>query len=477
MKKRVFIIIGVILVLAVVGVIALPRIFSSMKPGQAQSQYQTEAARLGNITVYVGATGSVRSNQTASIPWETSGKVGKVNVAKGQVVKADTVLGELDPGSVSQNLIQAQADLINAKDALDKLMNNSEARSNAHLALIQAQQALDDAEKESRSKLYQRASKETIDIARANLITANESLDSAENTFNQFSGLGEDSPVYAAALSQYARARQEQQRAEYNLRYVQDLPDPLSVEEVYAKLEQAKSKLLAAKTEWERIKDGPDPKDIATAQVRVDVAQATLDTVRLKAPFSGTVTNVKAQVGDLVNAGQFAVQIDDLTRLLIDIQVSEVDINRVQIGQPVTLNFDAIPGTDYTGTVNDISASGTSVNGAVNFTVTVEVDGADENIKAGMTAAANIAISQLENVLLVPSRAVKTINNQRVVYVLRNNFPTAIDITLGASANNYSQILSGDIKEGDMIILNPPATLNMGGPMGGGARQQSSGGN
>jgi HlyD family secretion protein len=474
MKKKIFIIIGVVLVLVVVGVLVLPRVLPGMNSGSAQSQYQTEAAKLGSLTIYVGATGSVRSNQTASIPWETSGKVGKVNVEKGQVVETDAVLAELDPASVSQNLISAQADLISAKDALEKVMNNSEARSNAHLALIQAQQALDDAEKESQSKLYQRASQETIDIARANLITANESLDSAEEVFNQYSGLGDKSPVYAAALSQYAKARQLQLGAEYNLRYVQDLPDPLSVEEVYAKLEQAKSKLLAAKTEWERIKDGPDPNDISAAQVRVTVAQATLDQVLLKAPFSGTATNVKSQIGDLVNAGQFAVQIDDLSRLLIDIQVSEVDINRVQPDQPVTLNFDAIPGVDYAGTVSDVAASGTTVNGAVNFTVTVEVDGADGNIKPGMTAAANIAISQLDSVLLVPSRAVKTINNKRVVYVLRNNLPMSVDITLGSSANNYSQITNGDIKEGDLIILNPPATLQFGGP---GSRQQAPGGN
>lgn len=469
MKKRVFITIGIILVIAVIAVFVLPQVLARFNPAQAQNQFQTEPARLGNMTIYVGATGSVRSNQTASIPWETGGKVGSVLVAKGQFIQADAVLAELDPASVSQNLIQAQADLINAKDALEKVMDNNEARSNAHLALIQAQQALDDAEDESRSKLYQRASQETIDIARANLITANEALGSAESVFDQYSGLGDDSPVYAAALSQYAKARQDQQRAEYNLRYVQDLPDPLTVEEVYAKLEQAKAKLLAAKTEWERIKDGPDPDDIATAQVRLDIAQATLDSVRIKAPFTGTVTNVQAQVGDLVNAGQLAVQIDDLSRLLIDIQVSEVDINRVQFDQVVELTFDAIPGTNYSGTVSDIAASGSSVNGAVNFTVTVEIDSADESIRPGMTAAANIAISQLDNILLVPSRAVKTVNNQRVVYVLRNNFPVAVDITLGSSANNYSQITEGDIKEGDLIVLNPPTQIMMGGPMGGGA--------
>ncbi len=467
MKKKIFIIIGVVLVLLVIGIVVYPKIM--LNQSQNQIQYETEKAKLGSLTIYVGATGAVRSNQSASIAWETSGKVGQVSVEEGQLVEADAVLAELDPASVSQSLIQAQADLINAKKAMDKVLDNTEARSNAHLALIQAQQALDDAEKDSRSKLFQRASQETIDIARANLITANESLDSAESTFNQFSGLGDDSPVYAAALSQYARARQIQTNAEYNLRYVQDLPDPLDVEEVYAKLEQANAKLLSAKTEWERIKDGPDPDDIATAQVRVDVAQATLDMVRLKAPFSGTLTQVEAHPGDLVNPGSPAFQIDDLSRLLIDIQVSEVDINRIAIGQPVELTFDAIPTTGYIGTVNTIASTGSSVSGAVNFTVVVEIDSTDENIRPGMTAAANIAISQLESVLLVPSRAVKTVSGKRVVYVLRNNTPVAIDITLGSSANNYSQISEGDIKEGDSIILNPPATLQMGGgPMGGG---------
>lgn len=471
MKKKVFIIIGVLLVLAVVGVLVLPRILPNFSGGQTQSQFQTEPAKLGNLTVFVGATGSVRSNQTARVPWQASGKVGAVNVEKGQRVEVNTVLAELDPASLSQNLIQAEAELIAAKKNLENVLNNSQARSNAHLALIKAQQDLDKAEKESQSKLYQRASQETIDIARANLITANEALDSAENTWEQFRGLGEESPVYASALSQYAKARQMQQQAQYNLNYVQDLPDPLKVEETYALLEQAKAKLLAAKTEWERIKDGPDPDDITTAQVRLTAAEATLDMVRIKAPFAGTVTMVSAKEGDLVNAGVFAVQIDDLSRLLIDIQVSEVDINNVKVDLPVTLTFDAIPGMEYTGRVSEIASSGTAESGAVNFAVTVEIDTADENIKPGMTAAANIAISQLDSVLLVPSRAVKTLNGKRVVYVLRNNIPIPVEITLGTSANNYSQVSAGAVNEGDLIVLNPPAQLPMGGPMGGGGMQ------
>lgn len=467
MKKKVFIILGVVLVVLVVGALAFPAIMMNLGGGAAQSSFQTEPARLDNITVYVGATGSVRANQSGTVTWQTGGRVDTVLVEKGQLVQVDALLSELDPASLSQNLILAEADLINAQRDLDKLLTNSETRANAHLALIQAQQALDDAEKESRSKLYQRASQETIDIARANLITANEALDGAESTFNQFSGLGEDSPVYASALSQYAKARQMQQSAEYNLLYVQGLPDPLDVEEVYAKLEMAQAKLLSAKQEWERVKDGPDPDDLRAAEARVTAAQAALDLVRLKAPFTGTITSVEIKPGDSVSAGSPAFTIHDLSRLLIDLQVSEVDINRIEVGQPVEINFDGIPGVDYTGTVTDIASVGNVSGGAVNFTVTVEIDNPDADILPGMTGAANIAISQLEGVLVVPSRAVRTVNGERVVYVLRNNFPVPVTIKLGASANNISQILSGDVKEGDPIVLNPPA-VNMMGPMGGG---------
>lgn len=476
MKRKIFITVGVILVLAVIGYFAYPILKGNLGGSQAQNTYQTEAAKQGSLTAFVGATGSVRPNQTASVVWQTGGRVASVKVEKGQQVQVDTVLSELEQTSLSQNIIMAQADLIAAKDALDKVMNNSEARAAAQLALIDAQQALDDAQKESQSKLYQRASQETIDIARANLINANTALDNAEDIYNQTKGRGTEDPVYAAGLSQYAKARQEQIKADYNLRYVQELPDPLDVEKVNVQLEQAKAKLLAAKEDWERIKDGPNPDDILSAQAKVAAVQATLNMARLSAPFTGTITNVAVDKGDLVTAGKAAFQIDDLSRLLVDVQVSEVDINRVQVDQPVTLSFDGIAGKEYNGVVSEIANTGASSGGSVNFTVTVEILDPDADIKPGMTSAVNIAVNQLDNVLLIPSRAVRTVNNKRVVYVLRNNVPVPVEISLGSSSNNYSQVTKGDLKAGDLIVLNPPANLVMGPGSGMGAAVGGGGG-
>jgi HlyD family secretion protein len=95
----------------------------------------------------------------------------------------------------------------------------------------------------------------------------------------------------------------------------------------------------------------------------------------------------------------------------------------------------------------------------VNFTVTVQLDNTDSAVKPGMTAAVTITVKQLDGVLLVPNRAVRLVNNQRVVYVLRNGQSQEIPITLGASAETMSEVLSGDLKEGDLVILNPPSNL------------------
>ena len=229
-----------------------------------------------------------------------------------------------------------------------------------------------------------------------------------------------------------------------------------------AKVELAKAQLVDGTREWERLKDGPDADDITAAQARIDAIQASLELAQLKAPFPGTITEVRSIVGDLVSPGTTSFRIDDLSHLLVDVQVTEVDINRIRIDQPLTLSFDAILNTEYQGKVIEVSRVGSLTSGLVNFTVTVELLDADQSIRPGMTAAANIIIEQIPNALLVPNRAVRLRDGQRVVYVLKNNTPTAVNIEIGASSDQFSEILSGDLKEGDVLVLNPPTEFNFG---------------
>jgi HlyD family secretion protein len=224
------------------------------------------------------------------------------------------------------------------------------------------------------------------------------------------------------------------------------------------------AQLEDAQREYERVKDGPDPNDIAAAEARVAAAQATLRLSQITAPFSGTVTNVDSKPGDQVSPGTQAFRLDDLSHLLVDVQASEVDINRIQTNQPVKLVFDAIPNKEYNGVVSQVSPVGNTSQAGVDFTVTVELVDADENVKPGMTAGVNVIVNQLEDVLLVPNRAVRVVDGKRVVYVLKNNTPTPIEITLGASSESNSQVLDGELQPGDLIVLNPPTVFSQNGP-------------
>ena len=213
------------------------------------------------------------------------------------------------------------------------------------------------------------------------------------------------------------------------------------------------------------MKNGADVTDIAAAEARVAAAQSTINLSFLAAPFDGTVTQSTPAAGDQISAGKVAFRIDDLSHLLVDVQVSEVDINSLSIGQTATLTFDAILGKEYHGQVVEVGQAGDTLQGVVSFTVTVELTDADQSVKPGMTAAVSVVVKEVKDAILVPNRAVRLVNAERVVYVLVNGKSVQVKVILGASSDTMSVLAGGDLKEGDLIILNPPSV--MGGPFGG----------
>ncbi len=418
--------------------------------------FQTAPVRKGDMTATINSTGVVRSKQSAVLIWQTSGTVSKVNAVLGQMMPAGAVLASLEPASLPQAVILAKAELVSAQKNLDTLLNSNQARANAQMAMVKAEKALEDAQDDRQSKLYQRASQETIDIARARVITANDALGQAENFYNTHNG-NPESVIYATALDQLAKARQLQNQALYNLYYVEGLPSPLDIEEADAMIAVTKANLLQAKTDWERVKDGPNDEDVAAAEARVTAAQATADMARITAPFEGTVTLAKSQTGDRVAAGATAFQIDDMSHLYIDTSVTEEDITRVHVGQTVTVLVDAIPDQEYTGVVTEVGAVGTNIAGAVNFMVTIEISDPAAEIKPGMSVSVGIDAGQAQETLLVPTAAIQTLNGQKVVYLLRDNAPAPVAVVTGSTTSIYTMVLRGAMQEGDRVILNQKA--------------------
>lgn len=205
----------------------------------------------------------------------------------------------------------------------------------------------------------------------------------------------------------------------------------------------------------EKYKNGPDAAKIAAAQANISQIQASLDQQNIRAPFDGTISTVDVNAGDLVSNGTNAFRIDDTSSFYIDLQVSEVDINSIQIGQAVDLTFDAIADKQYAAKVTDIGAVGTVSGGVANFTVTAVLTDVDSSVRPGMTASANIVTQQVSDVLLVPNYAITTLGNQKVVYVLANSQVSPVTVTAGLTSDTQTEITSTTLKSGDVVVTNP----------------------
>ncbi len=469
MKKKIIILL--ILAIAGTGIFFAVRYAQENASKNLASSFQTVEVTRGNLTSLVGATGTVRSNQSALMSWMTNGNIEDINYELGDLIQTDQILASLSQTSLSQSIILAEADLVNARQNLDNLLNSTLAQAQAQANLANATEALEKAETRKQSKQYQRASQNTIDEAYANYIIALDNAKEWEKRYDNVDHLPEDDPIRAGALAEWAAAKAIAARAEANWRYAQGLPDQNEIDIADGNLALAQAQYNEALREWERLKDGPDPKDIAAAEARIAALEATLDMKNLKAPFSGTITEIRSKVGDQVAPGTISFRIDDLSKLLVDVEIPEIDINRIRQGMSARISFDAINNKEYKGVVTQVAQVANITAGIVNFTITIELTDADESVRPGMTAAVNIIIEEIEDVVIIPNRAVRLLDGQRVVYLLRPGelLPTPVEITIGASSDLQSEIIDGDVKVGDTIVLNPPTEFMPpgGGPMGG----------
>jgi HlyD family secretion protein len=317
---------------------------------------------------------------------------------------------------------------------------------------------LEDAQEKVDSISFQRASDNLILQTQANTDLARKEVALAADNYHRYEHRPDGDSTKATALLRLTTARQNLTDLVNLYNWYTGKPTELDKETYYADLAFAKSDLADAQREYDRLAGGPPESDIAAAKARITAAQSTINMGKIISPFDGVVTQVDAMAGDLINQGVFAIRVDDTSKLLVDLQISEVDVNSLKVDQEVTVSFDAVQGKTYLGKVQQISQYGSSTGTGVNFDVTVELTDNDEFIKPGMTAAVTITVKDIKSALFVQNRAVRNVNGQRVVYVLKDGIALPVEIRLGATADTVSEVVGGELVEGDLIILNPPST-------------------
>lgn len=220
--------------------------------------------------------------------------------------------------------------------------------------------------------------------------------------------------------------------------------------------------LESAQASLDLKKAGPRAVDVASlraqlldAQVARAQAQNNLNNARVIAPVDGTISDVISDKGEQITANTAQIRMVGTSQYDIEAKVPEADIAKVVVGQPADITLDAY-GDDikFTGTVTAENPDQTKVQDAIYYNIRVTIDPAGRDIKPGMTANVTVTTGVADNALIIPLRAIKTVEGKKTVRILVNNKPQDKEVTQGLKGDEGKvQILSG-LKVGEQVILS-----------------------
>ena len=213
--------------------------------------------------------------------------------------------------------------------------------------------------------------------------------------------------------------------------------------------------------------------NVKDAQISLENQYENLEDYTVKSPINGTVIEKLVKAGDTIDAGAKLCTIYDLSYLKMTMNVDELDINKISVGQDVTITADAVEGKTFAGKVTKINMAGTTTNGVTTYPVEVQIDNPDEDLLPGMNVSTEIVVSQADDVIAIPVGAV-TRGNMVLVKTGANSsedpsIPEGyeyVEVETGISNDSYVEIKSG-INEGDEIayIFSSSSDMFYGGAM------------
>ncbi|MDY6912372.1 MAG: efflux RND transporter periplasmic adaptor subunit [Chloroflexota bacterium] len=426
----------------------------------------------------------------------------------------------LEPSSAAEiaqaeaTVESAEASLAVAEDALNSEIENIDSTvRDARVAFENAQRSLDTAQKNSDISI--KDAQDQVDAAYKSwydFVWANSEhlagLDSdalPENAQVFIDAAEQESTLYwayqktlenldiavlqsessiATAQNNVTKTKETLMSAEENLTNAQ--VNSVVIQQKESAVATAKAALAKAKENLAEMKAGADPLDIELKQIQVDNAQRALDEAletleesTIEAPFDGVVASIGVSVGDSVSANTVIVHLVDIGAVEIDATVDEIDVAMVEAGQMASITIDAIPDAMLLGKVMAVSPLAVVQSGIVTYEIDVEVRNPQNvAVRAGMTASIEIVILKEENVLLVPSQAIKRSGQNRVVEVVIGEGETEERIVeTGSSDAMRTEILSG-LEEGEKILVQASGDFSelMQKFQGGGMRMPGMGG-
>ena len=341
----------------------------------------------GNQSVV--SQGNLVPKDYAYLSFPLAGHLSQILVKQGDQVTSGQLLASLgDREQYQASVTAAQLEVENAQKTLNDLNKNADiAASNAWLALLDAKQRLIQAE-EAWAIIDTDAYQKKVDDANIKVSDMKTALDDAQTEFDKYANLDANNPTRKTAETDLNNAQQDYDNAVH-------ARDQLLIDRdrAQASLQLAQALLNQTQSNYDSTRQGADPEQLKLAQMNLDTAQAhlaaaqsALDNLDLKAPISGTVVDVNASNGDLINPGTWVVLIADYSQWYVETSdLTEQKVVDISIGQGASISPDALPDLQVNGKVTEIEDVSHLQAGDVLYTARLLLDQPDPHFRWGMT--------------------------------------------------------------------------------------------
>lgn len=456
---------------------------------------QLVVAMRTDVVQKVAATGKLKPNQEVNLGFDKSGRVGKVYANIGDKVGAGEMIASLEAGDLLADLSKARATLQQEMVALGEVrstapMSYGDAYKNLDAAI---REGFDDADNAVRNRTDQFFKTPTenpkfevsftsgnfvhyFDVPSEKAIELNNGRKQVEtiltewkkrisnlkteNLLSEASKSLNDLNTISGFLGDIASAVNTFTPAEYAYEttvttYKTAISSARSeVSSAISSIVTAKDKLNTAPI----LTEGGQFGDVLTQEAKVRQAEAAVSSLEaqlgktaIKAPFDGVITLQDAKVGGTVSPGETLVSVISTDKMYIEANVSEINIGKISVGNPVAVTLDAFPREEFSGEISYIEPGAVIVDGIVNYKVRVNLSTLDGRIKSGLTANLEMQTAKREGVLAIPVYAVSKEGGGNFVNKVVNGQVQKIPVTLGLTGNNGMVEITSGLSEGDVV--------------------------
>lgn len=413
---------------------------------------------------------SVRSIRNEIDQQTETGTAAEIAVAEAALAEAEENLADLLDGADAAEIAAAQSSLAAAWSQYNELLAGpsdseliqlSAAMEKARISLEEAQRGYDQIAWRSDAGTTSQAS---------TLQSATIDFESAQAAYEEATAAESDSTIQSALSSA--------QNAQVQLNALLDSASAAEIATAEAQVAEAQENLDALIT-------GPDTAELLSLEISLEQAlldleeaYSDLDAATVVAPVAGMVMTIDAESGQRYSEGGVVATLADTRQLELTIEVAEVDIADVAVGQQATVEIDALAGEIYSGVVASIAPASDTSSSVVSFPVTIRLD--DESLDGvlpGMTAVATITEeSDTEGGWLVPTNAIREQSDVSVVAVVAGDSIAMVEVIPGDVRGEWTVVQSAELSAGDRVVgsvtsyvSDEAESTQPGGPPDGGA--------